>query len=214
MEAKMKQQENSELKKLSYPSREEIRAAQLACCGRCCNACEAPAAYAWRKREVDMSFLLEKAIQKELTEAERGVISEFWFEEKTLTEIARKRNIAASSVKGTLGRAQAKLERVLSYAVRYQQGVADESITPLVLGRARVIAAARKNSGNSVGERLQRLRLAENLSIAAVSTASDIPEKRLVKLEGGAVIQADELLALSSLFGVTADFILKGEFNG
>ena len=30
----MKQQENSELKKLSYPSREEIRAAQLACCGR------------------------------------------------------------------------------------------------------------------------------------------------------------------------------------
>ena len=114
----MKQQENSELKKLSYPSREEIRAAQLACCGRCCNACEAPAAYAWRKREVDMSFLLEKAIQKELTEAERGVISEFWFEEKTLTEIARKRNIAASSVKGTLGRAQAKLEKVLSYAVR------------------------------------------------------------------------------------------------
>ena len=92
--------------------------------------------------------------------------------------------------------------------------MADESITPLVLGRARVIAAARKNSGNSVGERLQRLRLAENLSVAAVSTASDIPEKRLVKLEGGAVIQADELLALSSLFGVTADFILKGEFNG
>lgn len=210
----MKQQENSELKKLSYPSREEIRAAQLACCGRCCNACEAPAAYAWRKREVDMSFLLEKAIQKELTEAERGVISEFWFEEKTLSEIARKRNIAASSVKGTLGRAQAKLERVLSYAVRYQQGVADERITPLILSRARVIAAARKNSGNSVGERLQRLRLAENLSVAAVSTASDIPEKRLVKLEGGAVIQADELLALSSLFGVTADFILKGEFNG
>lgn len=210
----MKGKEKAEIKMPSYPSREEIRAAQLACCGRCCNACEAPAAYAWRKREVDMSFLLEKAIRNELTETEREVINEFWFQEKTLTEIAREREISPASVKGTVTRAQDKLKRVLSYAVRYQQSVADESITPLVLSRARAIAAARNNSGNSAGERLKRLRVAENLSIAAVGAASDISEKRLLKLENGSPIQPDELLTLSALFGVTTDFILKGEFNG
>ena len=47
-----------------YPSKEEIKAAQLACCGRCCDACETPAEYAWRKRSVDLSVLLENAIEK------------------------------------------------------------------------------------------------------------------------------------------------------
>ena len=49
-----------------FPSREEIKAAQLACCGRCCNQCESPAEYAWRKRDVDMRFCLKEPLRMNL----------------------------------------------------------------------------------------------------------------------------------------------------
>ena len=73
-----------------YPSKEEIKAAQLACCGRCCDACETPAEYAWRKRGVDMAVLLEKAIETELSENERITVRERWYESMSVGEIATK----------------------------------------------------------------------------------------------------------------------------
>ena len=66
--------ENEYLRDITYPDEDEIKAAQLACCGRVCRDCEAPAAYAWRKREVDLALLLEKAIENELTEHERSMM--------------------------------------------------------------------------------------------------------------------------------------------
>lgn len=144
--------------KIAYPSDEEIQAAQLACCGRNCKACEAPAAYAWRKREVDLAILLEKAIKTELTATEREIITARWFDGLGLTEISRKRKTAPSSVKSALTRAQKKLERVLGYVVDYQQNVVSETVDPIFLGKARAIAAARNASGGTAGERLARLR--------------------------------------------------------
>ena len=48
----------AEEKVFEFIDEEEMKAAQLACCGRVCNRCETPAAYAWRKREVDLAILL------------------------------------------------------------------------------------------------------------------------------------------------------------
>ena len=59
---------------INYPDEEEMKAAQLACCGRVCKECETPVAYAWRKREVDMALLREFAIENELTETEKNIV--------------------------------------------------------------------------------------------------------------------------------------------
>lgn len=197
-----------------YPSEEEIKAAQLACCGRFCRECEAPAAYAWRKRDVDLALLLERAINRELSETERETVVDHWFNSLTQTQISRKRGISPAAIKNTLDRAQEKLERVLSYVVCYQQNVADETIIPLALGRARVIAAARNAVGGTSGDRLVRLRQSQSVSRESLRAATGISVARLESLESGALPKTDELLILSEFFDVSVDFILKGERDG
>lgn len=196
-----------------YPDRDEIRAAQLACCGRHCNECETPAEYAWRKREVDMSLLLEKAIRNELTDAERSAVMLHWFDGESLTQISNEKGITPSAVKKTLDRANEKLEKALSYVVCYQQNVMSESVIPLAIGRARVVAAARSASGENAGERISRLRQSQCLTDEAVSYATGIRLSRLAKIEKGAEPESSELVALSEFFDVTTDYILKGEKN-
>lgn len=196
-----------------YPDKDEIKAAQLACCGRHCNACEAPAEYAWRKREVDMSLLLDRAIQKELTEAERAVVILHWYDGKSISEISKQKETTASAVKKTLIRAQEKLERVLSYAVCYQQNIFSESVIPVILGRARVISAARNATEGTPGDRIARLRQSQCLTAEALGLATEINSARIRRIEKGAEPDCGELVALSRFFSVTTDFILKGEKN-
>ncbi len=207
----MKEKTKNQEVKPSFPSKEEIKTAQLACCGRCCTQCESPAEYAWRKRDVDMALLLEKAIAEELTETERDTVKRHWFDNKSVSVIAEKKGINPSAVKRTLERAEEKLERVLRYAVFYQNDLKNESIVPLALGRARVIAAARNAVGGSSGSRITRLRQSQNLTKETLAPALGMSVKRLDELENGAVSDESELGALSRFFNVTVDFILKGE---
>lgn len=196
-----------------FPSEEEIRAAQLICCGKYCSGCEAPAAYAWRKRQVDLSVLLEKAIRNELSGTEHEVVVEHWYNSLNLTQVAEKRSTSVTAVKKALDRATEKLEKVLSYVVCYQNDVCKESVIPLALGRARVIAAARNASEGDSGVRLMRLRQSQCMSKKDLSKATEIKETRIDALEGGAMLQVDELIKLSSFYDISTDFILKGEKN-
>lgn len=207
----MQKKEKQKDVRTEFPSREEIKTAQLACCGRCCTQCESPAEYAWRKRDVDMAILLEKAIADELTESERETVIEHWFNFETMTAIAEKKKINVSAVKRTLTRATEKLTKVLRYAVCYQQNISDENIVPVVLGRARVIAAARNATGGNSGDRITRLRQSQNLTREILAPSLGISAERLGRLEHGAIPMGDEVSSLSSFFNVTADFILKGE---
>lgn len=200
----------------NFPDEQEIKAAQAACCGRYCTACEAPAEYAWRKRGVDLAILLEKAIETELTPLERETVTEYWFNSKTLSVISAERGTAPSTVSITLDRAKSKLKKVLGYAVRYQHDIDCESIIPLALGRARVIAAARNAAGGTAAQRIMRLRQSQNLSREALGKALGITVSRLEKLEyEKASPDLQELIAISEFFSVSTDFILKGvDFNG
>ena len=198
----------------TYPDEKEIVAAQKLCCGRCCTACETPAEYAWRKRDVDMSVLLEQAIETELSETERNTVRDCWFESMSVAEISSKRGISTSAVSVTLKRAQDKLYRVLGYAVKYQRGLTDETAVPLFIGRARVIASARNFSGKSLAQRVHSLRLSQNLSRKALSEGSSVSEGRIAAIESGKTDpDIRELVALCDFFGVTSDYIIKGEKN-
>ena len=197
--------------KIAFPSKEEMKAAQLVCCGRSCNQCETPAEYAWRKRSVDMANLLELAIENELTDSERETVKLYWYDSESVTEIANRKGVNPSAVNRTLNRAKEKLENVLKYAVLYQNDISNENTVPVILGRARVIAAAKKAVGGTSGDRITRLRQAQNLARKNLASALGISLKRLENLENNVMPDGDELLALSVFFGVTTDFILKGE---
>lgn len=206
----MENNDNSIL--FTFPDEDEIKAAQKLCCGRCCTACEAPAEYAWRKRDVDMAVLLEYAIENELSEAEKNTVRDTWFDSMSIAEISSKRGISPSAVSVTLKRAQDKLYHALGYAVKYQRGIPDETAVPLIIGRARVIASARAASGESLAQRVRDLRLSQNLSRRALGRGALISSGRIAAIESGkADPDLSELKALCAFFGVTADYIIKGE---
>lgn len=195
-----------------YPSKEEIKAAQLACCGHCCDACETPAEYAWRKRGVDMAVLLEHAIENELSISEKSIVRNRWFEEMTVGEIAEMYGISTAAVSVTLKRAQDKLHHALRYAVAYQNNVCNESTVSLLLARARIVAAARNKNAENFRERLFGLRVAQNLTRDSLAKVSAVPVSRLTAFEAGkAEPHIKDLVALSEAFGVTIDYLLKGE---
>lgn len=200
--------------KVAFPSKEEMRTAQLICCGRCCTQCETPAEYAWRKREVDMSKLLELAIENELTDTEREVVKLYWYDSETASSIAKKKGINPSAVVRTLARANEKIENVLKYAVIYQNDINNEAVIPVVLGRARVIATAKRSLGHTAGERISKLRKAQNLTKDVLASALGISTKRLDNIENNVTPDVNEVLSLSVFFNVTTDYILKGESDG
>ena len=160
-----------------------------------------------------MSLLLERAIKKELTDAERSVVELHWYDCKSITDISRMKKITPAAVKKTLKRAEEKLERVLSYAVCYQQNVISENIIPVIIGRARVISAARNSIAGEAGERILRLRQSQCLTVDALAVATGIKPSRISRIEKGASPDTDEVVALSRFFMVSTDFILKGETN-
>ena len=195
----------------AYPTEEEIKAAQLLCCGRACNECETPVAYAWRKREVDMALLLEKAIENELTENERIIVEDRWYNSLSLSRIARERGITPVAVMKTSERALEKLEKVLKYVVFYQQNIMEESVVPATVARAGAVLSARKSRVDETGLRLKNLRIGNGFSVKAMSKATGINKKRIEGIERGDMPEIDELLILSGFFAVKIDFILKGE---
>lgn len=58
---------------------------------------------------------MKAVIQEELTELQRYTILAYYFENKTLLQIAEERNVNKSTVCRTLKRAEDKLRRFLQY---------------------------------------------------------------------------------------------------
>ncbi len=65
-------------------------------------------------REVQLKRV-QRVIREELTALQREVLLAYYFQEKTITEIARERGVNKSTVCRTLHRAEGKLRRYLKY---------------------------------------------------------------------------------------------------
>ena len=58
---------------------------------------------------------MKLVIRQELTELQRYTVMAYYFENKTIRQIARERNVNQSTVCRTLKRAESKLRRFLQY---------------------------------------------------------------------------------------------------
>ena len=65
-------------------------------------------------REVQIKRV-QRVIQEELTPLQRETLVAYYFQEKTITEIARERGVHKSTVCRTLHRAEQKLRKYLKY---------------------------------------------------------------------------------------------------
>ena len=65
-------------------------------------------------REVQLKRV-QRVVQEELTDHQREVLLAYYFQEKSITEIALERGVNKSTVCRTLHRAEEKLRRYLKY---------------------------------------------------------------------------------------------------
>lgn len=65
-------------------------------------------------REVQMERV-QRVIREELTDLQRQTLTAYYFQQQTITQIARDRGVAKSTVWRTLRRAEEKLRRFLRY---------------------------------------------------------------------------------------------------
>ena len=65
-------------------------------------------------REVQLKRV-QRVMQEELTQLQREVLLAYYFQEKTMAEIARERGVNKSTVCRTLHRAEDRLRRYLKY---------------------------------------------------------------------------------------------------
>lgn len=201
----------------NYPDEQESMAAVRACCGRCCTACESPAEYAWRKRNVDMAALLSIAIERELTDRERSVIEDYYFVHMKTGEISQKEGLDRTTVTAARKRAEDKLRRALAYVYMYQHDCITQPDEKLCLGNSFAILEAARNSGKSVGARLRSRRIAMAHSLAKVSEATGIDPLRLSEIENDrAVPDGTEEELIMSAYQMTKDelFNERGGKNG
>lgn len=193
-----------------YPDREEIKRAQAACCGRVCSECEAPAEYAWREREVDMSLILDLAIKNELSPAEQDIIKLCFFDGEGVVQAARRLGVSHSTASRNFERATAKLENLLKYVVMYQRNMTDSALVPAALARAAAISAARRCKAGNFAAALKNLRVANALSPGRVDELLSLRRGRCSELESGREPKIDELVSIAAFFGKSTDYMLKG----
>ena len=58
---------------------------------------------------------LQRVVEQELTPIQREVLVAYYFQERTMAQIARERNVCRSTISRTLRRAEARVRRCLRY---------------------------------------------------------------------------------------------------
>ena len=173
---------------------------------------ESMAEYIYRRRTVDLSVLLQKAIEEELNEKQRNLIRMRYYDNRTPTEIAQLTGLHPSTVTHNLQTAEDKLRHALRYVVEYQHGRTDDALLPLAVREAMVVSAARYRTAQTLPDRLQALRLGEKLDVPALARCVNIPPARIEQFETGqAQPDAQELVRLAAFFDISVDLLLKGD---
>ena len=72
------------------------------------------ARYSTFSRQAEMARM-RRVIREELTELQREALLAYYFQEKTMTQIAQERGVNKSTICRTLHRAEEKLRRYLEY---------------------------------------------------------------------------------------------------
>lgn len=201
--------DKAETETISYPDEQEIKAAVRACCGRCCNACESPVEYAWRKRRVDLASLLEIAIEEELTDREKSVIKDLFYNEMTVTQLARRDDVSTSAVSLVACTAKEKLKKALRYVVMYQNDFADAGLTAPFVADAVTVSVASNITEGEINERIKAKRIANGFSVKKLAAVTGLDEGRIYRIESGSVLpDSGELMAFCGAFGVTPNELM------
>lgn len=140
-----------------------------------------------RIRTVNTSYLVREAIDTKLTPTQKSIVTDYWFNGKSIKEIADLNGISQNSVYKALSRAHKKIEEYLSPVIRYHYDLKETEIIPLYVDEMIKIFSASQKSPDSLFVLLKKIRLENGISVEKCAKAVGIPQKDLIQIEKGTI---------------------------
>lgn len=175
---------------------------------------ESSAEYMQRKRNRDMHNLIMKIMDDELDLMKRDIFERVFFYGEKFADIASDAGISQSAVYKQYDKALKTIGRALKYVMLYQDVCTKNIMTPLQKMRDEAFLASRRVYPHAFAMRLSRLMEKENVGTDKLCKTLMLDEMRFGKIFRGKLEPvAGEIVLISGFFGVSTDYILKGDLT-
>ncbi len=166
-----------------------------------------------RKRERAMLNTVKAVIEKELDGVRKDIFVSMFFDSEKPADISIRLGIAPSTVYKHYHKALEILEENLKYVLFYCKGCNDK-LTKLGDMQKRARDSAESVYISAIPMRLRRLMEKQNVSLESMCMSGAFQKPRLENiLLGKLTANADEIVLFCGFFGVSADYILKGDLT-
>ncbi len=175
---------------------------------------ETPVEYIHRKRERDMRKVINFIVENELDETKREIFTKVFFEGEKISDIAEQLGMTSSGVYKHYDRALKIIGDSLKYVNFYQNVCTYDRLKPLESMKNDALSSLKDFSYPAVIMRLIRLMEKDNINGEKLCNSLGFDEKRFEKIFGGKIHPCtDEIVLFAGFFGVSTDYILKGELS-
>ena len=175
---------------------------------------ETPAEYMERKRNRDMHNLIVKIMNEELDEVKRDIFARVFFYGEKFSDVAEDAGISQSAVYKQYDKALKTIGSCLKYVMLYQNVCSKDIMMPLQKMRDNAFLASKSVYPHAFALRLSRLMERENIGKDKLCNTLKLDEIRFGKIFRGKLEPvAGEIVLISGFFGVSTDYILKGDLT-
>lgn len=167
--------------------------------------------YVMRKRKIELNCLVNEVIENELTDEEKTIVQQYWFEGKTLMEIGEAMGMSHTSVSRKLSKINDIIYDKLKYAIQYRYGK-DYSRAVKVIIKNKDGLYLFRGKADSPALRIKSLRQQQGLSLTDTEAMTGISKARLEEMEKGEKdILVKDVIRIATAFRVTSDYIIFGK---
>ncbi len=175
---------------------------------------ESPREYMERKRNRDMHKLMQCIMDNELDSFKRDIFARVFFYGEKFSDIAEETGLSLSAVYKHYDMALKIIGKALKYVMLYQHVCTRDIMMPLQKMRDSAFLASKRVYPNSFALRLSRLMEKENIGNEKLCESLVLDRNRFGKISCGKLEPvAGEIVLLSGFFGVSTDYILKGDLT-
>lgn len=139
--------------------------------------------YVNRVRTICVSELIDHVIETRLTEIQKRVIKDYWFNGIAPEDTAKEMNVSRRTVYSSRAKAQDVIKDYLEPLITYFRNLPSSDVMPVVLSEAFTILKAKNASAENLDNALQNIRLTFGAETGLAASALGIKEDELIRKE-------------------------------
>lgn len=175
---------------------------------------ETPTEYLERKRSRDMYKLILYIMENELDKIKKDIFVRIFFYGEKICDISEDTGLQPSTIYKHYDKALKTIRKSLKYVQVYQNACRKDKMMPIEKMRDGAFLALKNFSSHTISMRLSRLMERENIGQGELCRFLEIDERRFREFFYGKILpDAGEIVSLAGFFGVSTDYILKGDLS-